>query len=74
MIDKTEIRRNYHDQAIILTLAKDKEAMAGMIVDDRPADYCIFVKTPNLVEYYETKEESLFERVHFEDITAIDYQ
>ena len=28
-----------------------------MIVDDSPDDHCIFVKDPNLIEYYETKKE-----------------
>lgn len=74
MFDKTEILRNYHDQAIIITLADKKEPLSGMIVDDTPADHCIFVEDPNLVEYYETKNESLKEMVYFKDLKAIEYQ
>ena len=51
-----------------------KESLSGMIVDDSPDDHCVFVKDPNLIEYYETKDESLLERVYFKDMMAIDYQ
>lgn len=74
MINKTDILRNYHDQAIIITLANRDETLSGMIVDDTPADHCVFVKDPNLVLYYETREESLKERVYFKDMKAIEYQ
>ena len=74
MINKTDILRNYHDQAIIITLANKNETLSGMIVDDTPADHCVFVKDPNLVEYYETREDSLRERVYFKDMKAIEYQ
>ena len=74
MISRTDILRNYHDHAIIITLESSKEALSGMIVDDTPADHCVFVKDPNLVEYYETRQESLMERVYFEDMKAIEYQ
>ena len=74
MIDKTDILRNYHDQAIIITLANKKEPLSGMIVDDTPADHCVFVEDPNIVEYYETRSESLMERVYFRDMKAIEYQ
>ena len=74
MISRTDILRNYHDQAIIITLESRKEALSGMIVDDSPADHCVFVKDPNLVEYYETRQESLMERVYFEDMKTIEYQ
>jgi hypothetical protein len=74
MINKTDILRNYHDQAIIITLANRDETLSGMIVDDTPADHCVFVKDPNLVQYYETREESLKERVYFKDMKAIEYQ
>ena len=50
-INKTDILRNYHDQAIVITLADRNETLSGMIVDDTPADHCIFVKDPNLVQY-----------------------
>jgi hypothetical protein len=74
MIKKIDILRNFHDQAIVITLADRKETISGMIVDDTPADHCVFVKDPNLVEYYETKKESLMERVYFKDMKAIEYQ
>jgi hypothetical protein len=74
MISKTDILRNYHDHAIVITLDNKKETLSGMIVDDTPADHCVFVKDPNLVEYYETRKESLKERVYFKDMKAIEYQ
>lgn len=74
MIDKVEILRNYHDQAIVITLSNMKESLSGRIVDDTPDDHCIFVQDPNLIEYYETREESLLERIYFKDVKAIDYQ
>ena len=74
MIDRNEILRNYHDQAIIIKLANKKESLKGMIVDDTPSDHCVFVEDPNLVEYYETRKESLKERVYFKDLKAIKYQ
>lgn len=74
MINKVEILRNYHDHAIIITLANMEESLSGMIVDDSPDDHCIFVEDPNLVEYYDTKSESLQERIYFKDMKAIEYQ
>ena len=74
MINKTEILRNYHDQAIVITLANKNETLSGMIVDDTPADHCVFVQDPHLVEYFETREKSLQERVYFKDMKAIEYQ
>ena len=74
MINKVEILRNFHDQAIVITLANMNEPLSGMIVDDSPNDHCIFVKDKDLVEYYETKEESLLERVYLKDLKTIDYQ
>jgi len=74
MINKVEILRNFHDQAIVITLASMNEPLSGMIVDDSPNDHCIFVKDKDLVEYYETKEESLLERVYLKDLKTIDYQ
>lgn len=74
MINKVEILRNYHDQAIIISLSNMEESLSGMIVDDSPNDHCIFVKDPNLIEYYETRDESLRERIYFKDVKAIDYQ
>jgi len=74
MINKTEILRNFHDHAIVITLANTKEALSGMIVDDTPVDHCLIVENPNLVEYYETREKSLLERVYFKDMKAIEYQ
>ena len=74
MIDKVEILRNYHDHAIIISLSNREESLSGMIVDDSSDDHCIFVKDPNLIEYYETRDESLRERIYFKDVKAIDYQ
>lgn len=74
MIDKVEILRNYHDHAIVITMSNVMESLSGMIVDDSPNDHCIFVKDPNLIEYYETKKESLIKRVYFKDMKAIEYQ
>ena len=74
MIDKVEILRNYHDHAIVISLSNVNESLSGMIVDDSPHDHCVFVKDHDLVEYYETKEESLQERVYFKDMKAIEYQ
>jgi hypothetical protein len=51
-----------------------KESLSGMIVDDSPDDHCPFVRDPNLMEYNETKNESLLERVYFKDMKAIEYQ
>lgn len=74
MFDKTDILRNFHDQAIVITLANKKEALSGMIVDDTPKDHCVFVEDPNLVEFYETRSKSLAHRVYFKDMKAIEYQ
>lgn len=74
MIDKVEILRNYHDQAIVISLSDANEQLSGMIVDDSPDDHCIFVKDNDLVEYYETRKTSLRKRVYFKDLKAIDYQ
>ena len=74
MIDKGEILRNYHDHAIIISLSNMEESLSGMIVDDSPDDHCIFVEDPNIIEYYETRDESLRERIYFKDVKAIDYQ
>lgn len=74
MIDKVDILRNFHDQAIIVRLSNENEPLCGRIVDDSPEDHCVIVRDPDLVEYYETKKESLVERVFFRDMKAIDYQ
>jgi hypothetical protein len=74
MIDKVKILRNYHDQAIVISLSSAEEALSGMIVDDSPNDHCIFVKDQDLVEYYETRRQSLSKRVYFNDLKAIEYQ
>jgi len=74
MIDKTDILRNYHDHSIIITLSNARETISGIIVDHSPEDHCVVVKDPHLVEYYETKKDSLIERVYFKDVKAIDYQ
>jgi len=74
MINKVDILRNYHDQAIVITLTDVNESLSGMIVDDSPNDHCVFVKDKDLVEFYETRKESLKERVYFRDLKAIEYQ
>lgn len=74
MINKVEILRNYHDHSIVVTLMNDKKTVSGMIIDHSPEDHCILVKDPHLVEYYETKKESLLERIYFKDVKAINYQ
>ena len=74
MINRIEILRNYHDQAIIISLSNEEEALSGRIVDDSPNDHCVLVKDSDLVKYFETKEKSLLERVYFKDVKAIDYQ
>lgn len=74
MINNLDILRNYHDQAIIITLSDVKESLSGMIVDDSHKDYCIFVRDSDLVEYYETRKKSLMKRVYFKDLKAIQYQ
>ena len=74
MINKVDILRNYHDQAIIIKLSNISESLSGMIVDDSPDDHCIFVRDQDLVEYYETRRKSLLERVYFKDLKAIQYQ
>ncbi len=74
MIGKVEILRNYHNHAIVITMSNVKESLSGMIVDDSPDDHCVLVKDPDLVEYYETKKESLLERVYFKDMKTIEYQ
>lgn len=74
MINKVDILRNYHDQAIIIKLSNISESLSGMIVDDSPDDHCIFVRDQDLVEYYETRKKSLLERVYFKDLKAIQYQ
>ncbi len=74
MIDKIDILRNFHDHAIIITLRNTRGKISGMIVDDSPEDHCVVVKDPHLVEYYETREESLVERVYFKDVKSIEYQ
>ncbi len=74
MIDKVDILRNYHDHAIVITLSNVNERLSGRIVDDSPEDHCVIVRDPDLVEYYETKKNSLVNRVYFKDMKAIDYQ
>ncbi len=74
MIDKVEILRNYHDHAVIIKLVNANESLSGTIVDDSQDDHCIVVRQPHLIEYYETKKESLLERIYFRDVTSIEYQ
>ncbi len=74
MINKVDILRNYHDQAIIVTLANEDKSLSGRIVDDTPDDHCVLVKDPDVVQYYDTRDQSLLEVIYFKDVTAIDYQ
>ena len=45
MIDKIEIRQNYHNKAIKITL-NNGILLNGVIIDNT-ADHCRFVKNPN---------------------------
>ena len=74
MINKVDILRNYHDQAIIVTLSNENESLSGRIVDDTPDDHCVLVKDPDVVQYYDTRDQSLLEVIYFKDVAAIDYQ
>lgn len=74
MIGIVDILRNYHDQAIVISLSGNKEPLSGMIIDDSHKDYCIFVRNQDLIEYYETRKKSLLKRVYFKDLKNIDYQ
>jgi len=74
MFDKTEILRNYHEHAIIISLSETEKSLSGMIVDHSPDDHCVFVKDHDLIAYYETRKESLLERVYFRDMKFIEYQ
>jgi len=74
MINRTDILRKYHDHAITVKLSRARKSISGRIVDYTPEDHCVLVRDPDLVEYYETKEDSLVERIYFKDVKAIDYQ
>lgn len=74
MINKVDILRNYHDQAIIVTLSNEDESLSGRIVDDTPEDHCVLVKDPDVVAYYDTRDKALLERIYFKDVAAIEYQ
>ena len=72
MIDKFYIRQNYQNQAIKITLTNGI-VIDGVIIDDS-ADYCRFVKNPNLHRYRDTSDENIVEKVYFKDMRSIDYQ
>jgi len=74
MINRTDILRKYHDHAITIKLSRARKSISGRIVDYTPEDHCVLVRDPDLVEYYETKEDSLVERIYFKDVKAIEYQ
>ena len=74
MIKRIDILRNFHDQAITVTLSRARKSISGRIVDDSPEDHCVLVRDPDLVRYYETKEDALVEKIYFKDVKAIDYQ
>jgi hypothetical protein len=73
-IDKFEIWRKYYDHDLIITRSGEESSLAGRIVDDSSDDFCGFVTTPNLVKYYETRDDTLIEKVYFRDVKSIDYQ
>ena len=73
-IDKFEIWRKYYDHAIIITMLDEESSLAGMIVDDTPDDYCGFVTNPNIVDYYETRDLTLVEKIYFKDVKSIEFQ
>ena len=72
MIYKFDIRQNYYNQAIRITLTNGV-VLDGVIIDDM-ADYCRFVKNLKLIRYNKTKDESLVERIYFKDMKSVDYQ
>ena len=74
MINRVDILRKYHDQKIIITLANVDESLSGMILYDSPRDHCVFVKDQDLVEYYDTHDDMLKEKVYFKGLKAIEYQ
>ena len=74
MINKVDILRNYHNQAIIVTLSNEDESLSGRIVDDTPDDHCVLVKDPDVVQYYDTRDQSLLEVIYFKDVAVIEYQ
>gem|GEM_PF-1378849 len=74
MITRTDILRKYHDHAITVKLSRARKSISGRIVDHSPVDHCVLVRDPDLVAYYETKEDSLVERIYFKDVKTIDYQ
>ncbi len=72
MIYKFDIRQNYYNQAVRITLTNGV-VLDGVIIDDM-ADYCRFVKNLKLIKYNKTKDESLVERIYFKDMKSVDYQ
>ena len=72
MIYKFDIRQNYYNQTIRITLTNGV-VLDGIIIDDM-ADYCRFVKNLKLIKYNKTKDESLVERIYFKDMKSVDYQ
>ncbi len=72
MIYKFDIRQNYYNQAVRITLTNGV-VIDGVIIDDM-ADYCRFVKNLKLIKYNKTKDESLVERIYFKDMKSVDYQ
>ena len=43
------------------------------VIDDE-GDYCRFVKNQSLIEYTDTKKESLVEKIKFYDMKKVDLQ
>ena len=72
MIYKFDIRQNYYNQAVRITLINGV-VLDGVIIDDM-ADYCRFVKNLKLIKYNKTMDESLVERIYFKDMKSVDYQ
>ena len=74
MINRTDILRKYHDHAITVKLSRARKSISGRIVDHSPEDHCVLVRDTDLIDYYETKADSLVERIYFKDVKAIEYQ
>ena len=72
MIDIFDLRQNYFNQPVRITLANGV-VLYGVILND-VADYCRFVKNWKLIEYNKTKDESMVEKVYFKDMKSVDYQ
>lgn len=73
-IDKFEIWRKYYDHDLIIRRTGEESSLSGRIVDDTSDDFCGFVTNMNLVQYYETRDSTLVEKIYFKDVKSIDFQ